>query len=164
MSHENSRTMRGPDGLHYNVHGTTGRVLQGPFNTQEDAVWHARQRSDMTPPEWGAPQQMPELGDLENQQNQQSMGQHGKPEPTEYTPDEYPADIFTAQATKDPYEAALEQAERGETPQRPTYMGEQGAQTQAISQPSAAPQHPATQDNPKGESWGQYLRRTLLGG
>ncbi|SRR5712691_4952500 len=164
--HEQSRTVRGPDGKHYNISGVTGKRLQGPFDTQEDAVWHARQRSDMTPPEWGEPQQMPELGDLENWQNQSQF--HGKfqnPEPTEYN-ENYPKfeDLYTAQATKDPIDEMLERADRGEAMRRPAYTGEQGVQTEAISQPPAAPQHPATQDNPKGESWGRYIRRTLLGG
>ncbi len=109
----------------------------------------------------GLTRPMPELGDLENWQNQSPMGQPGRPDPTEYLPDEMPHDIYTAQATKDPIDEMLERADKGEAIRRPAYLGEQDVQTRAISQPPAATK--PTPDNPHGETWGQYIRRTLLG-
>lgn len=104
MSHENSVTVRGPDGQYYNISGITGEVLKGhtggPFPTKETAVWRAKMRSKMTPP-------MPELGDLSALMELQHssllpnknpyMDQWQNPEPTEYGPlDDWSKDVYTA--------------------------------------------------------------------
>lgn len=159
MSHENSITVT-IDGKHYVLNSHTGQILRGPFDTREEADWRARMRSDMMRELRPEPQGLGSLAEAMNEDYSPGVPEIDRwnnPEPTEYTPHNWPEDIYTAQAKPDPIEEMLKRADQGKPVERPGYFGT--TETPGVpQQPQAPTQAPATK-----ESWAEYLRRLLRG-
>lgn len=100
MPHENSITVE-MGGKFYNVSGIDGRMLQGPFDTRDDAEFRAKVRSGMQGAMRNPIGYPPGLGSLAEAMNEDysppvAVDEWQDPTPTEYTPPWVPADIYTA--------------------------------------------------------------------